>query len=260
MHSVPRKTEVTVAHGFLPTHGGRMAATVRKPDDSGARSPGPWRLNKTRGAPSKSWRQSGRRISRRSEAVLVGGAIGACGRTGSSGLRVDLEEVYRFAATAHAGELRKGSGQPYIAHPEAVVEILRGIGVDDPAILAAALLHDVVENSPVTLADIAARFGEDVAGLVAELTRPPETHEKRDAFRRYLDRLSPRALLIKLADRIENLRGLRLIHDDPAFVAAYLDETRELFLPLAERTPAQLAALLREVYESASGDARGQRS
>ncbi len=168
---------------------------------------------------------------------------------------MDLAKVYTFAATAHAGELRKGSGQPYIAHPEAVAQILREIGVDDPTILAAALLHDVVENSPVALADIAARFGEDVAGLVAELTRPPETHEKRDAFRRYLDRLSPRALLIKLADRIENLRGLRFIHDDPAFVRNYLDETRELFPPLAGRMHTQLAVLLREAYESASGDA-----
>lgn len=173
---------------------------------------------------------------------------------------MDLDEVYRFAAAAHAGQVRKGSQQPYIVHPEAVAEILRRIGVDDPTILAAALLHDMVENSPTTLADIAARFGEDVAGLVAELTRPPETHEKRDAFRRYLNGLSPRALLIKLADRIDNARGLRLINDDPTFVADYLDETRELFLPLAARTHTQLAALLREAYESAMGDARGLRS
>jgi (p)ppGpp synthase/HD superfamily hydrolase len=169
---------------------------------------------------------------------------------------VDLDEVRRFAAAAHAGEVRKGSGQPYIAHPEAVAQIQRELGVDDPVILAAALLHDVVENTSVTVADIAARFGDDVAGLVGELTRPVGTHENRDAFRLYLDSLGPRALLIKLADRIENMRGLQFVHDDATFVRDYLDETRELFLPLAERTDAQLAALLREAYESAAGGLR----
>jgi len=90
------------------------------------------------------------------------------------------------------------------------------------------------------------------AGLVAELTRPAETRQDRAAFGQYLERLSVRAGLIKLADRIENVRGLLTIRNDPGFVEQYLDETRELFLaPWIDRMHAELAGMLRAAFSRA---------
>ncbi len=163
-----------------------------------------------------------------------------------------LKNAYDYAARAHAGHYRKGGNAPYILHPAAVATLLREIGVEDAATLRAALLHDVVENSGRTVADITEEFGETIADLVGELTRPKETRDSRDAFRRYLDGLSPRARLIKLADRIDNVRGLRAIHDDLEFVHRYLDETRALFLSgWARESHADLARTLEQAYRAA---------
>ncbi len=163
----------------------------------------------------------------------------------------EYREAYEFAATAHAGDVRKGTSLPYIVHPLAVAESLLAIGVDDPGMIRAALLHDVVEHTPVTVEEIRRRFGDEVAGLVAELTRPPETFESREALSRYLRLLSPKAVIIKLADRIENVRGLQLIADDPQFVERYLNETWEVLLPFARERQPLLASMLQETYEQA---------
>jgi len=163
-----------------------------------------------------------------------------------------LRETYEVAALAHAGHARKGSLAPYVTHPLAVMSLLVDVGVQDGTVLQAALLHDVVENSDHTAGEIRARFGAEVAGLVAELTRPAETRQDRAAFGQYLERLSVRAGLIKLADRIENVRGLLTIRNDPGFVEQYLDETRELFLaPWIDRMHAELAGMLRAAFSRA---------
>lgn len=164
-----------------------------------------------------------------------------------------LKSAYDFSARAHAGQVRKGGQAPYVLHPAAVATILREAGVDEVAVLRAALLHDVVENTPRTGADIAAEFGQTIADLVGELTRPAATHEDREAFRRYLAGLSARARVIKLADRIDNVRGLRAIRDDLEFVRRYLDETRALFLgEWAAQTHPGLAVALDEAYRAAA--------
>lgn len=162
-----------------------------------------------------------------------------------------LKEAYDYAAQAHAGQHRKG-GAPYILHPAAVAAILQKAGVDDAPVLRAALLHDVVENTPRRVSEIAAAFGPTVADLVGELTRPEDTRHDREAFRRYLEGLSGPARLIKLADRIENVRGLRAIREDLEFTRRYLEETRALFLSeWSERTHPGLAQTLEEAYLSA---------
>lgn len=163
-----------------------------------------------------------------------------------------LKGAYDYAARAHAGQHRKG-GAPYILHPAAVAAILQEVGVDEVAVLRASLLHDVVENAPRTVADIASEFGPTIADLVDELTRPEATRHDREAFRRYLEGLSGRARLIKLADRIDNVRGLRAIGDDLDFVRRYLDETRALFLSeWSARTHPGLAQTLDEAYQAAA--------
>ena len=162
-----------------------------------------------------------------------------------------LKGAYDYAARAHAGQHRKG-GAPYILHPAEVAAILQRAGVDEMAVLRASLLHDVVENAPRRVADIASEFGPTVADLVGELTRPEATRHDREVFRGYLDGLSGRARLIKLADRIENVRGLRAIHDDSEFVRRYLEETRALFLSeWSARTHPGLAQTLDEAYQAA---------
>jgi hypothetical protein len=164
-----------------------------------------------------------------------------------------LKGAYDFAARAHAGQVRKGGQAPYILHPAAVATILREAGVEEAAVLRAALLHDIVENTPRTVADIAAEFGPTIADLVAELTRPEATRQDRDAFRRYLAGLSARARLIKLADRVDNVRGLRAIRDDLEFVRRYLDETRALFLTeWSAQTHPGMARALADAYTAAA--------
>jgi (p)ppGpp synthase/HD superfamily hydrolase len=163
-----------------------------------------------------------------------------------------LREAYEFAALAHAGQVRKGSQAPYITHPLAVMNILVDLGVRDATVLQAALLHDVVENSHRTMDEIRGRFGSEVAVLVAELVRSPETRRDHAAFSVYLGRLGRAARLVLLADRIHNLKGLRAIVDDLAFVSAYLDETREVFLTAwVDETDATLADMLRHAFKRA---------
>jgi (p)ppGpp synthase/HD superfamily hydrolase len=163
-----------------------------------------------------------------------------------------LREAYEFAALAHAGQVRKGSQAPYITHPLAVMNILVDLGVRDATVLQAALLHDVVENSHRTMDEIRGRFGSEVAVLVAELVRSPETRHDRAAFSVYVGRLGRPARLVMLADRIHNLKGLRAIVDDLAFVSAYLDETREVFLTAwVDETDATLADMVRYAFKRA---------
>jgi (p)ppGpp synthase/HD superfamily hydrolase len=118
----------------------------------------------------------------------------------------------RFAAEKHASQKRKGAaGIPYVNHLLEVADLIAShTDGSDTNLLVAALLHDVVEDTPVKMDEVEERFGADVAGLVAEVT---DDKSLPKATRKALQvatapRKSPRAQLIKLADKISNLRSI----------------------------------------------------
>lgn len=123
-----------------------------------------------------------------------------------------IRTALEMAETAHAGQIRNGSGgMAYIHHPVAVAELLAAAGFDEQAV-AAALLHDVVEDSEASVEDVAARFGEPVAELVAALTEDDsiEPYERRkDAHRGRVEAASDDAQAIYAADKLSNIRVLR---------------------------------------------------
>ncbi|MHB0886349.1 MAG: RelA/SpoT family protein [Bacillota bacterium] len=150
-----------------------------------------------------------------------------------------LEEAYAFAKKAHQGQFRV-SGEPYIEHPLAVAGILAELRLDVTT-LAAGLLHDVVEDTGVSLADLQARFGPEVAQLVDGVTklskielRSHEEEQVQNLRKMFLaiDR-DIRVLMIRLADRLHNMRTLKYIPVDRQKATAH--ETLEIFAPLAHR-------------------------
>jgi (p)ppGpp synthase/HD superfamily hydrolase len=123
-----------------------------------------------------------------------------------------IGKALEMAEAAHAGQTRRGSGgMAYIHHPVAVAELLAANGFDEPAV-AAALLHDVVEDSEASVEDIEAGFGQPVARLVAALTEDEsiEPFERRkEAHRSHAERVGGDALAIYAADKLSNIRVLR---------------------------------------------------
>jgi GTP pyrophosphokinase len=150
-----------------------------------------------------------------------------------------IRQAYTVAAEAH-GDQRRKSGEPYICHPLAVAEILAELGLDAPAV-AAALLHDVVEDTAVDQAAVERTFGPEVARLVAGVTKISaiEAREKpaseAESLRRMLlasvDDL--RVILIKMADRLHNLQTVGALAPDRRRVMA--EETLDIYAPLANR-------------------------
>ena len=124
-----------------------------------------------------------------------------------------LPKAYAFAARAHTGQFRRGVGKvPYINHPCAVAELVAKAGGSDAAITA-AVLHDVVEDTPVTLAEIEAEFGAQIATYVSALTDTPEMEAMPSAQRKALQAEkiahAPKAAkLVKLADQTNNVHDL----------------------------------------------------
>jgi len=151
-----------------------------------------------------------------------------------------IEGAYALAAEAHAPQ-RREDGQPYIVHPVAVAEILAGYRLD-AATIATALLHDTVEDTGVTLAEIEKRFGREIARLVdgvTKLTRlelQSERTKQAENFRKLVLAMSEdiRVLLVKLADRLHNMRTLGA-KADPEKRRKTARETLEIYAPLAER-------------------------
>jgi (p)ppGpp synthase/HD superfamily hydrolase len=145
--------------------------------------------------------------------------------------RSDLvRDALEIARKAHAGQLRRGSdGRPYIEHPVAVAETLCGLRVRDE-VLAAALLHDVVEKSETETADLRERFGDTVADLVDALTEDetiPNYEERKDEHRWRVAKAGPDALAIFAADKLTNVMMLREAY---ALIAEGVSE--ELAVPL----------------------------
>jgi len=129
-----------------------------------------------------------------------------------------LMKALSFAAHKHRSQFRKGSEPiPYINHPIAVADLIVRTGkIHDEATLAAALLHDTVEDTETTFDELEAEFGPAISKLVAELTdnnKLPKEERKRLQIE-HAPSLSPRARIVKLADKICNLRDV--VHDPPA--------------------------------------------
>jgi guanosine-3',5'-bis(diphosphate) 3'-pyrophosphohydrolase len=116
-----------------------------------------------------------------------------------------------FAAEQHREQRRKDGSAPYINHPLSVARRLVEVGgVGDPVVLAAAMLHDTVEDTDTTREELVARFGSEVADVVAEVTDDkslPKAERKREQIRHGAS-MSQRARLVKLADKLDNLDGL----------------------------------------------------
>lgn len=154
----------------------------------------------------------------------------------------DLSKIitaYEFAAKAHEGQ-KRSSGQPYIIHPLAVAYILLELGMDTDTICA-AMLHDVVEDTPVTLEEVKKRFGQDVAMLVDGVTKlnqvPMFNKEEQQAenVRKMMLAMSQdiRVIIIKLADRLHNMRTLEFRPGVKQRNTAH--ETMNIYAPIAHR-------------------------
>lgn len=122
-----------------------------------------------------------------------------------------IDSALAFAARAHAGQTRKATDIPYIVHPVGVLLILLEAGETDPELLAAALLHDTVEDTEVTLAQIREVFGERVAEIVEGCSEPDRNDiwEARKQHTVAYLKTAPRAVqLITAADKLHNLRSM----------------------------------------------------
>jgi GTP diphosphokinase / guanosine-3',5'-bis(diphosphate) 3'-diphosphatase len=150
-----------------------------------------------------------------------------------------LQGAYQFSKSAHQGQFRQ-SGDPYISHPVAVAQILAHWHLDGQA-LTAALLHDVMEDSGVTKREISDRFGKHVADLVDGVSKLDrlefQTQEQAQAenFRKMLLAMARdvRVILIKLADRLHNMRTLQVMQSEKRQRIAR--ETLDIFAPIANR-------------------------
>lgn len=148
-----------------------------------------------------------------------------------------LERAYTTAERMHGTQTRK-SGDPYITHPLAVTTILADIGMTEPT-LAAALLHDTVEDTPYTLEQVRQDFGEEIAQLVDGVTKLDKVKygdsAQAETIRKMIVAMSRdiRVLVIKLADRLHNMRTLRYVRQETQERVAR--ETLDIYAPLAHR-------------------------
>lgn len=155
--------------------------------------------------------------------------------------QTDLDMVrlaYDFAAHAHKGQTRK-SGEPYINHPLAAAQILADMHID-PTIVIATLLHDVPEDTAVTIEDVEKNFGSDIAGMIRGITKLGKL--KYRGVERYIENLRKmfvamaedvRVMIIKFADRINNLQTLTALPPQKQYRIAL--ESLEIYAPIAGR-------------------------
>ncbi|MDO8915881.1 MAG: bifunctional (p)ppGpp synthetase/guanosine-3',5'-bis(diphosphate) 3'-pyrophosphohydrolase [Coriobacteriia bacterium] len=150
-----------------------------------------------------------------------------------------LAEAYAFATEAHAGQMRK-SGEPFVSHPLEVAGILAELHLDT-ATITAAILHDVVEDSHIDMKEIRERFGDEVAGLVDGVTKLGRikvgtlAEQQSQNMRKMLIAMAKdiRVILIKLADRLHNMRTIEFLETQRQLDKAR--ETMEIYAPLAHR-------------------------
>ena len=156
--------------------------------------------------------------------------------------RLDVDQIrtaYDLAAEAHSGQ-RRASGEPYVNHAVEVATILASLRLDT-ATIAAGLVHDAVEDTAVSLADLRGKFGDEIANLVDGVTKigkvefRSNTEQQMENYRKLLLSMAEdaRVILIKLADRLHNMRTLEHL---PVMKQQRIAlETREIYAPLAHR-------------------------
>jgi len=150
--------------------------------------------------------------------------------------RIERARIYAIGAHARINQLRKYTRQPYDVHLKAVAELVASVS-DDEALIAAAWLHDTVEDTPATFEDLEREFGADVMQLVSELTDVSRAGDGSRAARKAIDRqhtagASPQAKTIKLADIIDNCEDI--CRHDERFGRVYLGEAAALLEVLGE--------------------------
>ena len=151
-----------------------------------------------------------------------------------------LSKAYNFALEAHQNQ-RRDEGVPYIIHPVAVAKILTDLKLDS-ATITTGLLHDTIEDTKVTYEGVKKEFGEEVANLVEGVTKISEleskasTDSKAENFRKLILATSKdiRVLLVKLADRLHNMRTIQFVKDKDKIIQK-AKETMEIYAPLADR-------------------------
>jgi len=150
-----------------------------------------------------------------------------------------LVRAYKFSDVAHAGQVRH-SGEPYVSHCIEVARILADLQLDTTTVVS-GLLHDIVEDTDITIEDVAREFGSEIAQIVDGLTKianlPLSSREERQVenYRKLLLSIAKdaRVILIKLADRLHNMRTLDYL--EPEKQRRIAQETRDLYAPLAHR-------------------------
>lgn len=148
-------------------------------------------------------------------------------------LEITIAHAATFAAELHQGQHRKGSGAPYIVHPRGVFKILRTLGIKSKEILAAAYLHDTVEDTSATYNKIKKEFGKGVADLVRELSSDKKLIGKigKDEYlTNKMIKMSNSALILKLADRLQNLSDI--MTSSKGFAEKMWNQTRYIITAL----------------------------
>lgn len=166
----------------------------------------------------------------------------------------DRARVFATAAHAAVGQVRKYTGEPYIEHPREVAGLVAMATGDDPELVAAAWLHDVVEDTQVSLADVEREFGATVRHLVAGLTDVSRPEDGNRTARKGIDRehtaaQSPGCKTVKLADLISNTRSI--VQHDPEFARVYVREKLLLLEVLGDGHPILLAQARDQVQQAA---------
>lgn len=166
-------------------------------------------------------------------------------------MNILVEKAKHFAVRAHEGQKRKYTGEPYVCHCEHVAELVTSHG-GSPEMIAAAWLHDTVEDCGITLDEIEDTFGRKVAEMVSDLTDVSKPKDGNRAKRKEIDRLhtakaSPEAKTIKLADLISNTSSIT--KHDPDFAKVYLKEKR-LLLQVLKDGNAELYSKATELCDS----------
>jgi (p)ppGpp synthase/HD superfamily hydrolase len=156
--------------------------------------------------------------------------------------RIALQQALAFARARHAGQNRRGSDTPYWVHLVRVAMELARWGEHSPALLQAALLHDTVEDTRTTLEEIRTGFGPEVADLVDWLTAPVDAESLRAYYERLRTSAPFAAQVLKLADRVDNLRSIQALvmrtgDRYRSWAGAYLGRTVWQVLPLAAGAP-----------------------
>lgn len=162
-------------------------------------------------------------------------------------------QVYAMAAHAAVGQKRKYTGEPYIVHPAEVASIVASVPGSTPDMVAAAWLHDVIEDTGCTFTDVHMAFGIDIATLVGWLTDVSQPHDGNRAHRKAMDRehtaqAPAEAQTVKVCDLLSNTKSI--VAHDPEFARVYLAEKRELLAVLTKADPGILAEAYRVLDES----------